>query len=99
MQDVARGTRKVKLSTGRKTNIPNAVRTVHKAEAIRLYISACEMEGYTQENGHPSERTLWNILNNCLASQRKKFGRPRQCCNRWFRQFRQADQDMQNFRI
>ena len=55
MQDVARGTRKVKLSTGRKTNIPNAVRTVHKAEAIRLYISACEMEGYTQENGHPSE--------------------------------------------
>ena len=26
------------------------------------YLSACEMEGYTQENGHPSERTLWNIL-------------------------------------
>ena len=33
-QDVVSGTRKVKLSTGRKTNIPNVVRTVHKAEAI-----------------------------------------------------------------
>ena len=58
MQDVASGTRKVKLSTGRKSNIPNAFRTVHKTEAVRLYISACEMEGYTQENGRPSERIL-----------------------------------------
>ena len=67
------GTRTVKLSTGRKTKKPNAVRTVHKAEAIRLYHGACEMEGYTQENGRPSERTLWNILNNCPASQRKSL--------------------------
>ena len=29
------------------------------------------MEGYTQENRHPSESTLWNILNNCPVSQRK----------------------------
>ena len=50
--------------------MPNAVRTVHKTEAIRLYLGACVMEGYTQENGRPSERTLWNILNNCPASQR-----------------------------
>ena len=73
MQDVESGTRTVKLSTGRKTKMPNAVRTVHKTEAIRLYLGACEMEGYTQENGRPSERTLWNILNNCPASQRKSL--------------------------
>ena len=45
MQDVANGTRTVKLSTGQKTKIPNAVGTVHKAEAICLYLGACEMEG------------------------------------------------------
>ena len=31
------------------------------------------MEGYTQENGRPSERTLWNILNKYPASQRKSL--------------------------
>jgi len=73
MQDVTSGTRSAKLSSGRKTTIPNAVRTVHKAEIIRLYISACEREGYTHETGRPSERTLWNILNHCPASQRKSL--------------------------
>ena len=55
MQDVASVIRTVKLSTGRKTKIPNAARTIHKAEGIRLYISPCDMEGYTQMNGCPSE--------------------------------------------
>ena len=73
MQDVASVIRMVKLSTGRKTKIPNATRTVHKAAAIRLYISSCDMEGYTQMNGRPSERNLWNILSNCPASQRKSL--------------------------
>ena len=73
MQDVASGTRTVKLSIGRKAKILNAVRTVHKTEAIHLYLGACQMEGYTQENGSPSEHTLWNILNNCPASQRKSL--------------------------
>ena len=73
IQDVASGTRKVKLSTGWKTNITNAVKTVHKAEALCLYISACEMDGYKQENRRPSERTLWKILNNCPVLQRKSF--------------------------
>ena len=73
MQDAASGTRTVKLSTGLKTKITNAVRTVHTAEANHLYISACDMEGYTQMNGHPSERTLWNILSNSPAPQRKSL--------------------------
>ena len=46
---------------------------MHKAKAIHLYISVCEMEGYTQENRCPSEHTLWNILNNCPTSQRKSL--------------------------
>ena len=54
MQDVASGTRLAKLSNGSKISIPNAARTVHKAEVIRLYISACDKEGYTKEQGHPS---------------------------------------------
>ena len=61
MQDMASVIRMVILSNGCKTKIPNAARTIHKAEAIRLYISPCDMEGYTQMNGRPSERNLWNI--------------------------------------
>ena len=41
VQDVASGTRLVKLSSNRKISIPNVVRTVHKAEIIRLYEGAC----------------------------------------------------------
>ena len=70
MQDVATS---VKLSTGRRATIPNGVRMVHKAEVIRLYTSACDKEGYMKEKGHPSERTLQNILNKCPASQRKSL--------------------------
>ena len=73
MQDVASVIRTVKLSTGRKTKIPNAARTVHKAEAIRLYIHSCDMEGYTQMNGRLSEQNFWNILSNCPTSQRKSL--------------------------
>ena len=56
MQDVASGTRSVKLSIGRRATILNAVRMVHKAEII-----------------NQRERTLWNILKNCPASQRKSL--------------------------
>jgi len=38
------------------------VRTVHKAEIIPLYEGACEKSTHTKENGLPSTRTLWNIL-------------------------------------
>ena len=70
VQDVASGTRSVCLSTGRKTTMPNVVRTVHKAELIRLYEAACMTEGHTNK---PSTRTLWNILTMCPASQRKNL--------------------------
>ena len=73
IQDVASGTFSAKLSSSRKTSIPNAIRMVPKAEFLRLYISACNKQGYTQKACHPSERTLWNILKNCPASQRKSL--------------------------
>ena len=57
MQDVAIGTRSVKLSTGRTATILNAMRVVHKAEIIRLYTFTCD-KGYAKKKGHPSERTL-----------------------------------------
>ena len=73
MQDVASGTRTVKLTSARKVIMPNVVRTVHKSEIVRLYIAASEEEGYTTANGRPSVRTIWNMLNNCPASQRKSL--------------------------
>ena len=51
--------------------MPNAVRTVHKSEIVGLYIAASE--GYTTANGRPSVRTIWNMLNNCPANQRKSL--------------------------
>ena len=47
MQDIASGTCSAKLSSDEKTIITDAIRTVHKAEVIRLYISICNKEGYT----------------------------------------------------
>ena len=68
MQDVASGTKTVKLTSGRKVTCQ---RTVHKSEIVRLYIAASE--GYTTANGRPSVQTIWNILNNCPANQRKSL--------------------------
>ena len=56
VQDVASGTRRVTLSSGKKSVMPNVVRTMHKAEIIRLYEGFCEKEGYREER--PSTRTL-----------------------------------------
>ena len=53
--------------------MPNVVRTVHKAGIIRLYEGACDQMNHTKETGPPSTRTLWNILQNCPASQRKSL--------------------------
>ena len=73
MQDAAGGTRSMKLSTGRRATILNAVRIVNKEEINSLYTSACDKEGNTKEKRYPSKRTLWNILNKYTASQRKSL--------------------------
>ena len=71
VQDVASGTRTVKLSSNDKISMQNVIRTVHKAEFIRLLEGACDKDGYNRENGRASTRTLWNIINNCPANQRR----------------------------
>lgn len=73
IQDVASGTRRVQTSNGRVVTMPNVVRTVHKSEIIRLYESASDQVGYTKDNNRPCSRTLWNILENCPASQRRSL--------------------------
>ena len=55
------GTRTVKLTSGRKVILPNFVRTVHKSEIVRLYITASEEEGYTTSNGRPSTAHPINV--------------------------------------
>ena len=72
-QNVASGTRTVKLSSNRKIPMPNVIRIVHKAGVIRLFEGACDKDGYNRENGRPSTQTLWNIINNCPVSQRKSL--------------------------
>ena len=58
LQDVAYGTKTLKLSDGEKLEIPNVVRTVITSRLVQLYLS------YSKESGfQPIGRsTLFNIL-------------------------------------
>ena len=47
VQDVASRACNVKLSSGRKAAMPNVVRTVHKAEIVRLYEGMCDNQQTT----------------------------------------------------
>jgi hypothetical protein len=62
VQDVASGTWSVKLSSNRKVSMPNVVRTVHKAEVIRLYESACDKDGYDKDLQHGHYGTSLTIV-------------------------------------
>ena len=55
VQDVASGTRSVKLSSNKIVVMPNVVRTVHKAEIIRLYEVTCDQINHTKKN--------WVVIN------------------------------------
>ena len=58
LQDVAYGTKTLKLSSGEKIDIPNVVRTVISSRLIQLYQAYCTESGFT-----PLGRsTLFNIL-------------------------------------
>ena len=61
----------IQLSSKKKVVIPNALRTVHPAEIIRLYKAACDQMNQTKVAGWPSTRPLWTILQSCPASQLK----------------------------
>ena len=54
--------------------VSNVVRIVHKAAIRRLYEGACGQMNNIKKTGQPSTRNLWNILQNCPASQQKRMG-------------------------
>ncbi|XP_013412388.1 uncharacterized protein LOC106175104 isoform X1 [Lingula anatina] len=67
LQDVAYGSRMLKLSSGETIEVPNAVRTLIASRLVQLYQLYCEENDFV-----PLGRsTLLNILQVCEASQRK----------------------------
>ena len=62
LQDVAYGTKKLKLSSGEKIEIPNVVRTAISSRLIQLYQTYCKETSFK-----PLGRsTLFNILKVCM---------------------------------
>ncbi|XP_064653010.1 uncharacterized protein LOC135503381 [Lineus longissimus] len=69
VQDVAYGTRTMKLSNGEKIEIPNIVRTTIVSRVVQLYQAYCEETDF-----HPLQRsTLFSIIQVCAASQKKSL--------------------------
>ena len=68
-QDVAYGTREIKLETGEKLAMPNVVRTVIRTTMINQYLQYCDEERFSPL----STRTLYKILEVREASQRRSL--------------------------
>ena len=68
-QDVAFGTRKVKLKSGEKLTMPNIIRKVTRATMIRQYLKFCEEEQYEPL----SRASLFRVLEVREASQQKSL--------------------------
>ena len=66
-QDVAYGSRMLKLDSGEKIPMPNVVRTVTRSTMVKQYQSFCEEEGFNPL----SRSTLFKILDVREASQRR----------------------------
>ena len=69
LQDVAFGTRNLKMDDGRKITIPNAIRTVIPSRIIRQYQNYCSSNNFEPA----SESTLYRVLRVCSASQQKSL--------------------------
>ena len=69
LQDVAYGTKSMKLSTGQPIVTPNVIRTVIYTRLIDTYKLFC-----TEVDFEPfSDRTLFRILNLCASSKRRNL--------------------------
>lgn len=68
-QDVAYGTRVIKLESGEKLAMPNIVRTVTRTTMINQYLQYCDEEKFSPL----STRTLYKILEVREASQRRSL--------------------------
>ena len=69
LQDVAYGTRKLKLDSGEQITIPNSIRTVIPSRIVKQYLAFCTESGFKPVG----ERTLFRILEVCQASQQKSL--------------------------
>ena len=69
LQDVAYGTRKLKLDSGEQITIPNSIRTVIPSRIVKQYLAFCSESGFKPVG----ERTLFRILQVCQASQQKSL--------------------------
>ena len=68
-QDVAYGTRTIKLENGEEFVIPNVVRTVAKCTIINQYMDHCKQTGFQPI----SKSTMWRVLEVQGATQRKSL--------------------------
>ena len=68
-QDVAYGTRTLKLESGEELVMPNVVRTVARCTIINQYLQHCEETGFEPI----SRSTMWRVLDVQEASQRKSL--------------------------
>ena len=69
LQDVAFGTKTLKLDTGEQITIPNVIRTMVPSRIIKQYVSFCQDTGFEPA----SERTLFRIIEVCAASNQKSL--------------------------
>ena len=69
IQDVAYGTKELKLDSGEKITIPNVIRMMVPSRIIKQYISYCQETEFIPA----SERTLYRILDVCAASRQKSL--------------------------
>ena len=67
VQDVAHGTRTLKLSSGETISMPNVVCNMVAARVIKQYVSYCKEIKFN----HLSERELYRVLKYCPTQQKK----------------------------
>jgi len=68
-QDVAYGTRTIKIESGEELTMPNVVRTVARCTIINQYLDHCQQTGFQPI----SRSTMWRVLEVQEASQRKSL--------------------------
>ena len=69
LQDVAYGTKELRLDSGEKITIPNVIRTMLSSRIIKQYLSFCQETDFEPA----SERTLYRIIEVCAASKQKSI--------------------------
>ena len=67
VQDVAHGTRTLKLSSGETIGMPNVVRNMVATRIIKQYVSYCKEIAFS----HLSDRELYSVWKYCPAQQKK----------------------------